>query len=160
MTDSTSAIFFSQRLWCTVGATVAGLAVIAGAFGAHGIDNVLKDVHASADPRSIAGLSVPASYKYLQDFRTAASYQLAHGMAIILVGLLGRRGKARIFAHSAAGCFLGGALLFCGSLYLLALTGMTWLGAVTPAGGALLIAGWVLLAIASILPRSNEFRRK
>jgi uncharacterized membrane protein YgdD (TMEM256/DUF423 family) len=160
VTDSTSAVFFSQRLWGTVGAAVAGLAVIAGAFGAHGVDDVLREVHAAADPRLIAGLEVPASYKYLQDFRTAANYQLMHGLAIVLVGLLGRRGRARIFAHSAAGCFLGGVVLFCGSLYLLALTGVTSLGAVAPLGGLLLIAGWVLLAIASALPRSNEFRRK
>lgn len=160
MSDSTAAVFFSQRLWCTVGAAVAGLAVIAGAFGAHGVDSILKEVHAAAEPKSIAGLQVPASYKYLQDFRTGASYQLTHGLAIVLVGLLGRRGKARIFGHAAAGCFLAGVLLFSGSLYMLSLTGLRWLGAVAPIGGVAFIAGWLLLGIAAVLPRSGDSRRK
>lgn len=139
---------------------MACLAVIAGAFGAHGIDEALKEAHASEEPRSIAGLTVPASYKYLQDFRTAASYQLTHGIAIFLVGLLGRRGKARVFAHAAGGCFLAGVAFFCGSLYLLALHAHSSVGAVTPTGGVLLVAGWVLLAIAAVMPRSTEFERK
>ena len=160
MNDSSNAVFTSQRLWCSVGAAVAGLAVIVGAFGAHGIDDTLKRVHAPADPKVVAGFEVPASYKYLQDFKTGAEYQMTHGLAIFLVGLLGRRGKARVFAHAAAGCFLGGVVLFSGSLYILALTGATGLGAVAPLGGLLFIAGWVLLAIAAMFPRSSESRRK
>lgn len=159
MSDPADAAFYSQRLWCTVGAAVAALGVIAGAFGAHGIEDVLQRVHESAEAKPIAGLSVPASYKYLQDFRTGAAYHLVHGVAIVLVGLLGRRGKARIFAHAAGGSFLGGVVFFSGSLYLLALTGLTWLGSVAPIGGVLLIAGWILLAIAAGLPRTNDSRR-
>jgi uncharacterized membrane protein YgdD (TMEM256/DUF423 family) len=158
--DSTNTVFFAQRVWCTVGAAVAGLAVVIGAFGAHVVQDVLKEVHASADAKEIAGLSVPASYKYFQDFRTAAAYQMTHGVAIFLVGLLGRRGKARIFAYAAAGCFLGGVILFSGSLYLLAMTGLRWLGMVAPVGGALLIAGWGLLAVAAAMPRSTSSERR
>lgn len=160
MSDSNSAIFFAQRLWCTVGAIVAGTAVILGAFGAHGAEGILKDVHKSAESKEIAGLSVPASYKYLQDFRTAAHYQMIHGIAIFLVGVLGRRGKARVFGHAAAGCFLGGVLLFSGTLYLLSTTGLKWLGMVAPVGGAMFIAGWGLLAVAAGFPRSTSSERQ
>jgi uncharacterized membrane protein YgdD (TMEM256/DUF423 family) len=146
--------FASQRLWGTVGAISAALAIVLGAFGAHGIEDVLLDVHATAEPKHVAGFEMPASYKYLQDFRTAAYYHLVHSLAIILTGLLGRRGKARIFGHAAAGCFAVGVVLFSGSLYLLALTGLKWLGMVAPVGGLLLIAGWILFAIAAGMPRT------
>lgn len=159
MSESADAAFFSQRLWCTVGAAVAALGVIAGAFGAHGVEGMLVGVHGT-EQREIAGHEVPASYKYLQDFRTGAAYHLTHGVAIVLVGLLGRRGKARIFAHAAGGSFLGGVLLFSGSLYLLSLTGLSWFVHAAPVGGLLLIVGWILLAVAAGLPKSSEPRRK
>lgn len=154
MADHQSAVSDSPRLWVVTGAIVAGLAVVLGAFGAHGAEAVLLEVHQSAEPKTIAGMDVPASYKYLQDYRTAAAYQMTHAVAIILVGLLGRRGKARIFGHAAAGCFLAGILLFCGSLYVIALTGLTWFGRVAPIGGLLFIVGWLLFATAA-LPRSR-----
>lgn len=155
VTDQTSVVFFSQRLWCTVGAALAALAVVLGAFGAHLLDPILLEVHRSADPKVVAGLEVPAAYKYLHDFKTAATYQMTHALAIILVGLLGRRGKARFFAHGAAGCFLGGIVLFSGTLYLLSTTGVTWLGAVAPIGGLLFIVGWILFATAAAMPRTR-----
>lgn len=160
MSDSTAAVFFSQRLWCTVGAAVAGLAVIVGAFGAHLVQEKLPAIHASTEAKTLAGFKVPASYKYYEDFRTGAAYQMTHGLAIVFVGLLGRRGRARIFGHAAAGCFLGGVLLFSGSLYLLALTGLRWLGMVTPFGGLLFIAGWILFGFAAGLPRSTDARQR
>jgi len=160
VSDSTAAVVFSQRLWCTVGAAVAGLAIVIGAFGAHLVQDKLPAIHEGAEAKRIAGFEVPASYKYYEDFRTAAAYHMTHGLAIVFVGLLGRRGRARIFGHAAAGCFLGGVLLFSGSLYLLALTGTRWLGMVTPFGGLLFIAGWVLFAFAAGLPRSTDSRQK
>jgi uncharacterized membrane protein YgdD (TMEM256/DUF423 family) len=160
VSDPQSVVFFSQRLWTTVGAPLAALAVVLGAFGAHGADGILLEVHASAEPARIGGLEVPAAHKYLQDFRTAAAYQMTHALAIILVGLLGRRGKARIFGHVAAGCFVGGILLFSGSLYFLALTGLRWLGMVAPVGGLLFIAGWILFATAAVLPRTPPDRQR
>lgn len=154
VTDRQSLAFSSQRLWGTVGAACAALAVILGAFGAHGAEEVLTEVHGSEATREIAGLELPASYKYLQDFRTAAQYHMVHSVAIILVGLLGRRGKARVVSQFAAGAFLCGILLFSGSLYLLAMTGMKWLGMVAPLGGICFILGWVLLATAAGMPRT------
>ncbi|HEX6985380.1 MAG TPA: DUF423 domain-containing protein [Planctomycetaceae bacterium] len=159
MTDHQSVVFFSQRLWGTTGAVLAALAVILGAYGAHGADDLLVRVHKSAEPKVVAGQEMPASYKYLQDFRTAAAYQMTHAIAVILAGLLGRRGTARIFAHAAAGCFVAGVLLFCGSLYVLAMTGATWLGMVAPFGGLSFIAGWILFAIAAAFPRSSPGRQ-
>ena len=137
-------------------AVLAALAVILGAFGAHMLDPILLEVHRSADPRVVAGLEMPASYKYLQDFKTAATYQMTHALAIILVGLLGRRGKARYFAHTAGGCFVAGIVLFSGSLYMLSTTGVSWLGAVAPIGGLLFIIGWISFAAAAAMPRTTR----
>lgn len=134
----------------------AALAVILGAFGAHLLDPILLEVHRSAKPKVVAGFEMPASHKYLQDFKTAATYQMTHAIAIILVGMLGRRGKARFFAHAAGGCFVGGIVLFSGSLYMLSTTGVGWLGAVAPIGGLLFIVGWIFFATAAAMPRSNR----
>lgn len=152
----TSVVFSSQRLWCTLGAVLAGLAVVSGAFGAHYLDAILVEVHKDAGTRTISGAEVPAAYKYLQDFKTGATYQMTHALAIIATGLLGRRGKARFAAHGAGICFFLGIVLFSGSLYILATTGVRWLGMVTPFGGMLFIIGWLLFATASALPRTGR----
>jgi uncharacterized membrane protein YgdD (TMEM256/DUF423 family) len=109
-----------------LGGVFGGLAVVAGAFGAHGLRGRL-------------------SFELLQAFETAARYQMYHALALLGVALLlERRPSAPLSA--AAWCFAGGTVVFSGSLYLLALTGATWWGAVTPLGGVALIAGWVLVA--------------
>lgn len=92
------------------------VAVMAGAFGAHGANG-------------------PAA----EWLRTGATYQMIHALA----GLLAARAGARL----AAGLFVGGAALFAGTLYAMALGGPHWLGAVTPIGGIGLIAGWLALAV-------------
>ncbi len=108
------------------GAALAGTAVAAGAFGAHGLEGRLAP-------------------DLLEIFDLAARYQLIHGVALLAVALAAAR-------WPGAGLALGGWLLvagtavFAGSLYLLAATGQRWLGAITPAGGVLLIAGWARLA--------------
>lgn len=158
MTDQQSLAFSSQRLWGTLGAISAALAVVLGAFGAHGAEAVLHKVHGSEATKVVAGLEFPATYKYLQDFRTAAYYHMVHSIAIILVGLLGRRGKARVVSQFAAAAFLAGIVLFSGSLYLLATTGVTWLGAVAPMGGLFFITGWILFATAAGMPRTAPGR--
>lgn len=156
MPDPAAAVFLAQRIWCTVGAAIMGLSVVIGAFGAHFVKDEMPKIHATAGAKSIAGLSVPASYKYLTDYETGVTYQMAHGLAIIFVGLLGRRGKARVYAHAAGACFTIGVLLFSGSLYVLALTGVSQLGRITPIGGLAFIAGWVLFAVAAAFPRSTD----
>ncbi len=106
--------------WTFVGGLLGLGGVAAGAFGAHG----LKSVVAAAR---------------LETFEVAVRYQMYHALALVLAGLLG--------AERAAWCFLAGTVVFSGSLYLLALSEQRWLGAVTPAGGLLLLTGWLLLAL-------------
>jgi uncharacterized membrane protein YgdD (TMEM256/DUF423 family) len=84
--------------------------------------------------------------KRLQDFHTAATYQVYHALGLIVVGLLLRSGPSTAL-QVAAWCFLAGILLFSGSLYALVLSGKTWWGAVTPLGGVEVIVGWAALAI-------------
>ena len=131
------------RRFLRIGALSAGIAVGAGAFGAHAL-------RARLDPRM------------LEVFETAARYQMYHALAIIAAALViawlggattnaterDARSRATRLAGRAAWCFVAGTLLFSGSLYALACTGITVLGAITPLGGVAFIAGWVLLAIA------------
>lgn len=80
-------------------------------------------------------------------FETGARYQMYHALGMLLVAALGPRGADRLI--SAGGwLFVLGTLLFSGSLYLLALTGTPWLGAVTPVGGFAFLAGWLCLVAA------------
>jgi len=107
------------------GAIHAFLAVAAGAFGAHGLQGVLDDY----------GLRI---------WHTAAAYHLSHALALVLLGALERLYQTRLrLAHC---CFGAGILLFSGSLYALALSGVKVLGAVTPLGGAAFLAGWLAVA--------------
>ena len=108
-----------NRTWAGIAAINGGLAVMAGAFAAHGLK-----AHLTADALSV--------------FETGARYQMYHALAMALAAI--------VPARRAAMAFLAGIVLFSGSLYVLALTGMTLLGAITPIGGLCLIAGWGLLA--------------
>ena len=116
-----------RNLFFMLGGLSGMLSVLLGAFGAHG----LKD-------------RVPADL--LQVWETGARYHSYHALALLATAwAITRWPDAR--AAGAAGClFVGGTLLFSGSLYLMTLTGQRWLGAVTPFGGLLLIAGWACLA--------------
>lgn len=109
------------------GAVLAGLGVAAGAFGAH----LLK-------ARLDAG--------ELDIWRTAASYQMYHALALIVAARLLARYPSRLLRISC-GLFIAGIVLFSGSLYLLALSGESALGAITPLGGAAFLAGWASLAV-------------
>lgn len=73
--------------------------------------------------------------------RTGGHYQLAHALAALLAAHMGRRGPGW--------CFVGGGAVFGGSLYLMAMGLPRWLGAITPLGGALMIAGWLWLAFSA-----------
>lgn len=134
-----------SKSWGTVGAIVAGLAVVMGAFGAHGVDGYFAEKYAG-QTKAIAGVTVPAAQKYLRDFNTAAEYQMSHGLALLAVGILSAV-KPRRALQVAGWSFVGGVVLFSGSLYVLTLTGQTKLGMITPIGGTLFIVGWVALAI-------------
>jgi|SRR5579863_6548299 len=137
--------------WLSIGAVLGGLAVAAGAFAAHGLDHVFADKYRDAPPKTVAGREVPASWKYLQDFKTGAEYQMYHALALVAVGLAARSGKTRVLDF-AGWSFLLGIVLFSGSLYILTLTGQTRWGMVTPFGGLLFLIGWGAFAWAAISP--------
>lgn len=104
------------------------LGVLLGAFGAHAMRDRL-------------------SPEMLRVWETAVQYQFWHALALLAVGLLAAR-LAGAWLNAAGVTFALGVLIFSGSLYALALTGVRVLGAVTPFGGLLLIAGWLCLAVA------------
>jgi uncharacterized membrane protein YgdD (TMEM256/DUF423 family) len=76
-------------------------------------------------------------------YQTGVQYQMAHALGLLLVSALADRVR---FASVIGWLFVFGVLIFSGSLYLLAITGKTWLGAITPLGGLCFLAGWALLA--------------
>ena len=74
------------RNWMVLGAILAGLAVVFGAFGAHGLEGQLTDLYGD-EVKTIAGLEVPATYKYLRDFNTGAEYQMYHALGLLSLGI-------------------------------------------------------------------------
>ena len=118
-----------MKLLMLLGIAGAGLSVLLGAFAAHGLKDRL-DPHA------------------LDVFQTGVQYQFYHSLGLILVGL----SLAQLIESSAllwsGRLFAVGIVLFSGSLYLVALLGIRWLGAITPFGGLAFIAGWVLFGLA------------
>lgn len=129
------------------GAILAALAVVFGAFGAHGLERRLKAVYGDQE-KSIVGHTVPATYKYLQDFKTGAEYHMYHALGLLALGIAAAQQQSVRKSHRvAAWCFVLGILLFSGSLYVLVLTGLKWLGAITPIGGTLMIIGWIAFAL-------------
>jgi uncharacterized membrane protein YgdD (TMEM256/DUF423 family) len=122
--------------WSAIGAIFLALAVGTGAFGAHALRDKL------------------GAYE-LGIWEKAVFYQFVHSLGMLIVSLLPRTGT---FAEGSAStvCWLlsAGVLIFCGSLYTLALTGVRTLGAITPIGGVCFIAGWLVLAYYFIAQRS------
>lgn len=138
----------NSQFWFRCGAILGGLAVILGAFAAHGLGPYLLQLYGSST-REVLGQQVPAATKYLADFKTAAEYQMYHSLALLALGLL-PEGKSSRSRRLAGWSFLLGILFFSGSLYLLVITGRTWLGMITPIGGTLFIVGWGALCCASL----------
>ena len=136
--------------WLPIGAILGGLAVAAGAFAAHGLDKAFAEKYRDAPPKIVVGREMPASWKYLQDFKTGAEYQMYHALAILAVGLAMRGSRSRLLDLSGWS-FLLGIVLFSGSLYVLAVTGQTRWGMVTPFGGLLFLVGWATLAWATFV---------
>jgi uncharacterized membrane protein YgdD (TMEM256/DUF423 family) len=92
------------------------------------------------------GLKARLAPDLLAVFETGARYQMYHAFALFAAAWAWARWQYRIFAV-AGGLFVAGILIFSGSLYLLALTGARWLGAITPLGGLALLAGWSCLIV-------------
>lgn len=118
-----------SRTWIVVGAALAFLGVAAGAFGAHALESRL--------PRDLVRV-----------FETGARYHLVHALALTFVGLASARWTDPLWT-AAGWLFVVGVVVFSGSLYALALTGVRWLGAITPLGGAAFLAGWLAVAAAA-----------
>ncbi len=123
-----------ERLLLMMSGVSGALGVLLGAFGAHGLKTFLAGLEDGAERRGF--------------WETAAHYHLIHALAIGLAAYLA--GKNGGGAATASGfCFLAGIVLFSGSLYAMTLTDIRALGAITPIGGVLFVAGWTLLAIAA-----------
>ncbi len=118
-----------DRLFAVLGAASGFIAVAAGAFGAH-------------------ALKARLAPDLLAVFETGARYQMYHALALLAAAWAATRWPGRLLAASG-GCFVAGTVLFSFSLYALALTGVRGFGAITPFGGVLFLAGWLLLLLAA-----------
>ena len=115
------------KLFITLASLSGMLAVVFGAFGAHALKGKLDD-------------------QALKVFETAVQYHFYHTLALLVVGMIALNQPQTVLLKSSGWLFVIGILVFSGSLYLLSLTGVRWLGAITPLGGLALIAGWACLA--------------
>lgn len=122
-----------DRLFIIIGALSGGIGVAAGAFGAHAL-------RARLEPRM------------LEVFETGARYQMYHAIAMLAAAWIVTRFPGAL-SNASGWLFLAGTLLFSGSLYAMALTGVRALGAITPLGGICFIAGWACLALAAMRQR-------
>jgi len=121
----------TARLILQLAALLGALGVGIGAFGAHGLRAMLE-----------------ATGRF-DTFETAVRYQFYHTLSLLAVGvLLHQRPELRLLG-TTAWLWVGGILIFSGSLYVLCFTGIKWLGAITPLGGLLFIAGWITLLLAA-----------
>ena len=117
------------KFWLISGALLGVLSVALGAFGAHALKNILDEY----------GHTI---------YDKAVRYQMFHAAAILIVGILQQIFKKNNFAP-AGWAFLFGTIIFSGSLYILSVTGMKWLGAITPIGGTAFVFGWCWLGYVS-----------
>jgi uncharacterized membrane protein YgdD (TMEM256/DUF423 family) len=107
------------------------LAVGLGAFAAHGLRARLPE-------------------DLLAVFQTGVQYQMYHALALLAVGLLCLHYQESALLKASGWAFLVGIIIFSGSLYILSLSGVRWLGAITPIGGVAFLTGWLLLAVAML----------
>jgi uncharacterized membrane protein YgdD (TMEM256/DUF423 family) len=120
-----------DRTFLLIGAVLGFLGVAFGAFGAH-------------------ALRARLSPELLGVFETGVRYQMYHAIAVLIVAAaVGHSGRARLLV-TAGWSFISGTVLFSGSLYALAITGVGILGAITPIGGLLFLVGWACLALFAI----------
>ena len=125
-----------SKIFLIIGSLLAGLAVVLGAFGAHGLRKIV-------DAETITV------------YQTGVQYQMYHALALLAIGILGERMSSSFLNYSGF-LFIGGIVLFSGSLYLIAsLKAMNkvvtpGVGIITPIGGLLFILGWIMLLIAVI----------
>lgn len=123
-----------DRTFFLLGAVVSGLAVAMGAFGAHALRPILGP-------------------EYIDTYETAARYQMYHGLALLGVSWAANRWPDSPLVRWAGWAFLAGVIIFSGSLYLMSVTKLRFLGAITPIGGVAMISGWAMLAWNAITRR-------
>lgn len=119
------------KIFIVSGALAGMLAVLLGAFAAHGLRKNLSDT-------------------LLSTFQTGVQYQMYHALALLLIGILAYQFPEQSLLRWSGVLLMIGILLFSGSLYMLALTKLSWLGPITPLGGLFFIAGWLALAFAAM----------
>lgn len=120
-----------QKLFLIIGSLAMALAVALGALGAHGLKEVLTD-------------------EMLEIFETGVRYHFYHAMGLLLISLVAQTMPDSSLLRWSGWLMLGGILIFSGSLYLLSILGIRWLGAITPIGGVFFIISWILLALATL----------
>jgi uncharacterized membrane protein YgdD (TMEM256/DUF423 family) len=119
-----------------IGAIAAFLSVAIGAFGAHGLKDIVTE-------------------KMMANYNTGVQYQMLHSTGLLIIGILmqlwgGQGSRVVSLLNTAGWLMLIGMVLFSGSLYVMALTSQTWLGAITPLGGVSFLAGWTCLALSAV----------
>ena len=115
------------RIFGIIGSVSALLGVAAGAFGAHGLKQTLTP-------------------EMLDVFEVGARYQMYHAFALLAVAMLAMRTQSKL-VNAAGWLYVAGTVIFSGSLYVLAMSGIKWLGAITPIGGLCFMIGWATLAV-------------
>jgi len=123
-----------NRIFVLLGSVNAFLAVALGAFGAHALRDRLTP-------------------ELLAVWQTGVNYHLAHALGLLLIGVLAHQHAESVYIRWAGWLLLVGIVLFSGSLYLLALTGVRTFGVITPLGGVALLGGWAALAAAMLKAR-------
>ncbi len=119
------------KAFFVIAALMAFMAVAGGAFGAH-------------------GLKSKVSTDMLDTFQTGIQYQFYHALGLLIVAIIIQVFQPSLLLKISGFLFIGGIVIFSGSLYALVLTGVKWLGAITPIGGLSFLAGWICLLISGL----------
>jgi len=119
-----------MKVFIIIGAINAFLAVALGAFGAHGLEGKIPE-------------------KYLEVWKTGVTYQMFHALGLIAIGLIAKHIQSSSLMSWSGWLMFIGIILFSGSLYILSVTRISVLGAITPFGGVAFLVSWVLLIIAA-----------
>jgi uncharacterized membrane protein YgdD (TMEM256/DUF423 family) len=120
-----------MKLFLIIGAIYAMLAVVLGAFGAHGLEGKISE-------------------KYLEVWKTGVQYQMFHAMGLFVIAFLLSKFPQSSLLTASGWIMFAGIVLFSGSLYVLSTSGIKVLGAITPLGGVAFIVAWILIVVAAV----------
>ncbi|MBI3546787.1 MAG: DUF423 domain-containing protein [Gammaproteobacteria bacterium] len=119
----------TAKLFLILGGINAALAVLLGAFGAH-------------------ALKARLSLEMIAVYQTGVHYHFFHALGLLVVGVVATQIPMSVFLKWSGWLMLMGIVLFCGSLYILSIGDLPWLGAITPVGGVSFIVAWILFVVA------------